>query len=1207
MGAVAELLRTKSDWASTALGDPANWPQSLKTAFGIALSSRFPMVLFWGEELSMLYNDAYAVILRDKHPTAFGAPARVAWAEIWDVIRPMLEKALAGEATWSEDQYLTMHRRGFLEEAYFTWSYSPITGESGAPAGVFTAVQEMTERVLSERRLAILRKLGEHPATTIDDACATAIRVLASNPNDVPFAAIYVAEGDAFRRVAGDACDDAWCLREVSDANAARRVERADVDLPGGPWPEPSRGAFVVPIAKPGEHAPYGVLVAGLSPRLSFDEKYESFLRLAAQQVASAISNAVAHEEERERAEALAEIDRAKTTFFGNVSHELRTPLTLMLAPIEDMLAGPLEPEERERAELLRRNALRLLKLVNNLLDFSRIEAGRVEASYEPTDLGALTSELASVFRSMIERAGLSFDVECDELREPAFVDRTMWEKIVFNLISNAFKFTFEGSIRVRVSVEEGFAQLEVADTGIGIAEDQLSRVFERFHRIEGARARSHEGSGIGLALVSELVKMHGGEITVKSARGEGTTFRVRVPLGSEHLREAGVREGARATASARPYIEEADRWGGAPVAFEKPASEASARILVADDNADMRDYVTRLLREHWSVVAVSDGAAALEAARQQRFDLVLADVMMPELDGFGLLRAMRAGESTKDVPIVLLSARAGEEAVTEGLRAGADDYMVKPFTARELLVRVTARLAAAKATRDRAQIYRAFMQVPFPVGVFRGPSHVIEAVNDAILDVWKKDASIVGKPLMDVLPELRDQAFPSLLDRVRRTGEPHRGLGEHARLAQRDGTMRDVYFNYVYAPVFDANGDDASGVRVIAFDVTEHMRTSSRLEAARDELDAMNRAKDEFLATMSHELRTPLNAMLGWASMLRADGADPARVKHGLAAIERNARAQARLVDDLLDIARIVSGKLHLSIERADIAMAIAGAADAVRPAADAKRVRLEIDLDPEIPPTMADAARLQQIVWNLLSNAVRFTPEGGRVAVTSRRSGSNAIIRVTDTGIGIAREHISRVFDRFRQIDSSMTRAHGGLGLGLAIVRYLTEAHGGVVEASSDGVGTGTTFTLTLPLREPMAPVIRRVTTARAKPSLANVRVLVVDDDSDSLFLLRAILESAGADVTTATRAHEALSAAGPFNVVVSDIGMPEMDGYSFIRELRTTNSTVPAIALTAYARNDDVRAALSAGFQQHFAKPVDPDALVAAIETWSSARAS
>jgi len=381
-------------------------------------------------------------------------------------------------------------------------------------------------------------------------------------------------------------------------------------------------------------------------------------------------------------------------------------------------------------------------------------------------------------------------------------------------------------------------------------------------------------------------------------------------------------------------------------------------------------------------------------------------------------------------------------------------------------------------------------------------------------------------------------------------------------------------------------------------------MRTSERLESARDELDAMNRAKDDFLATVSHELRTPLNAMLGWASMLKRDLSDTARMHQGLAAIERNAKAQARLVDDLLDIARIVSGKLHLSIERAEISAAILAAADAVRPAAAAKRVRLDLDLDPKIPPTMADGARLQQVVWNLLSNAVRFTPEGGRVTVTLRRSGSNAIIRVSDTGAGISRVHLSRVFDRFRQIDS---RAHGGLGLGLAIVRYLTEAHGGVVEAMSDGPGTGTTFTLTLPLREPTAQAVHVPPAALAKPSLANVSVLVVDDDSDSLLLLRAILEGAGARVTTATRAHEALSAVGPFNVVVSDIGMPEMDGYSFIRELRATDKTVPAIALTAYARNDDVRAALTAGFQQHFAKPVDPDALVAAIETWSAARPS
>jgi len=485
-------------------------------------------------------------------------------------------------------------------------------------------------------------------------------------------------------------------------------------------------------------------LVVGLSPRLPFDDDYRGFLELAAGHIATAIANARGREAERRRAEALAELDRAKTAFFSNVSHELRTPLTLVLGPVEEALDEAAEPAERQRLELIHRNALRLLRLVNTLLDFSRIEAGRVDASYELVDLPAYTAELASTFRSAFDRAGLVFEVDCPPLPGgiEVYVDRDMWEKVVFNLLSNAFKFTFEGVVRISVCApDDARIELTVADSGIGIAPEELPRLFERFHRVQGARGRTQEGSGIGLALVHELVKLHGGNVRVDSELGRGSTFAVTVPAGRAHLpaeRIGHLRALTSTALSAEPFVEEALRWlpdgelegaGSWPIAAYRPdqavAAARGARVLVVDDNSDMRDYLTRLLTPEYDVEAVADASSALEAVARRAPDLVLSDVMLPGCDGLGLLETLRANPATATVPVVLLSARAGEEAKVEGLRAGADDYLVKPFSARELLARAEShlRLAVLRAEVDaeRERRYRPSGAAAKPLNVSIG------------------------------------------------------------------------------------------------------------------------------------------------------------------------------------------------------------------------------------------------------------------------------------------------------------------------------------------------------------------------------------------------------------------------------------------------------------------------------------------------------
>ena len=570
-------------------GGPESWPQSLQTAVDILLSSRFPMWMAWGPQLTFFCNAAYRRdTLGRKYPWALGRPASEVWEEIWDDIGPRIDTVLAtGKATWDEALLLFLERSGYPEESYHTFSYSPLRDDAGAVVGMLCVVSEDTERVIGERRMATLRDLGSDPSVvrTEQETLEFAGRQLDRNRQDLPFTLTYLFDDDgatarlaastgiAAGHPAAPAALAAGDPDPVWPVAALLRGEPALVDLdgarfaglPAGAWSEPPVQALVAPLAQQGG-APYGFLVAALNRYRPLDEGYRAFVGLVAGHLAAGIASARSYQDQQRRAEELAELDRAKTTFFSNISHEFRTPLTLIMGPVQELqrLLADADPQVREELEVISRNGLRLGKLVNTLLDFSRIEAGRMQASYEPADIAQVTAELASVFRSAVDRAGLAFEVDCPPLPEPVYLDRGMWEKVVLNLLSNALKFTFDGSIRVAVRAEGGQAVVTVADTGIGVPEQEMPRLFERFHRIENARSRSNEGSGIGLALVQELVQLHGGTITASSTEGEGTTFTIRLPFGHAHLpADALVPAGHAATVSATadPFVQEALRW----------------------------------------------------------------------------------------------------------------------------------------------------------------------------------------------------------------------------------------------------------------------------------------------------------------------------------------------------------------------------------------------------------------------------------------------------------------------------------------------------------------------------------------------------------------------------------------------------------------------------------------------------------------------
>ena len=738
-GEMGALMRA-TDWSKTKLGPIDAWPQSLRTMLGVVLGSRFPMLLWWGPDLLHLYNDAYRPILRDKHPASLGAPAAEVWAEVWDVAGPMARSVQeGGPATWTEDLQLFINSGGIAEETYFTFSYSPVPGDDGRVGGILNTVQETTAKVQSERQIRMLAEVAGRAsqAKSEVEACHTVVEVLSGNTLDLPFVQLYaIDEGTAEPRlVAGNEQQGrAWPFPE------ARTEQEVVVE----------NRAIVLPLFLAGHAAPDGFLVAGLSPHRALDERYRRFFRSTANQVTNVIAKARAFEH-------LAEMDRAKTVFFSNVSHEFRTPLTLILGPVEDALAHAPRGLEGDNLEAVHRSALRLLRLVNSLLDFARIEAGRVQMTFVPTDLSRLTTDLASSFRSLVERAGLRLVVDCPPLREPVYVDPVQWEKITLNLVSNAFKFTLAGEIAVRLRAEGDRVVLSVRDTGSGIPTQELPRIFERFHRVEGATGRSFEGTGIGLSLVQELVHLHGGSVRASSVVGQGSTFEVSLPTGRAHLPADRVSEGGvqgEGSGGAAPYLLEASRWIGPEAEIEEPAAPSvsdGARVLVVDDNADMREYLGRLLATRWRVEVVADGESALASARANPPDLVLSDVMMPGLDGFGLLRALRGFAETNQVPVVLLSARAGEEALLEGLETGADDYLVKPFTARELLARVQTHLDLARLRRAWAQeLERANKELEaFSYSVshdLRAPLRAIDGFSHALLADYESKLDEQGR-----------------------------------------------------------------------------------------------------------------------------------------------------------------------------------------------------------------------------------------------------------------------------------------------------------------------------------------------------------------------------------------------------------------------------------------------------------------------------
>jgi PAS domain S-box-containing protein len=1238
-GGMSAAVREKA-WDTTVFGPIANWPQSLRSAVSICLGSSFQIAIYWGPDLALIYNDDWSPILGSKHPWALGRPAREVWPEIWDTIGPLFDSVMTtGRATRSTDQLLAMHRHGFTEECYFDYTFSPIRGEGGKVGGIFNAVVETTFRVINERRTGLLRDLNEMlgQATSVDRVYQIARAAFEEAQRDVAFALLYVVDesSNSLRKVISccgglpeHACaetmpvmSEPWPFDQVLDEGRVVHLrnlpKRLGATVRTQVWPEPVHEALLLPLAGFNVAAPDGVLICGVSPRLALDSEYRAFLERLASTIGSASMRARTVEQERRRADELARLDRAKTAFFSNASHEFRTPLTLMLAPLQDLLSSSDDEPSvaRQDLELMHRNGLRLLKLVNTLLDFSRIEAGRVDAAFEPVDLAQLTTDLASNYRSAMERAGLEFSIECPGLREPIYVDRDMWEKIVLNLISNAFKYTLHGSVTVRLSDRnDQEVELQVIDTGVGIPEEAMSKLFERFYRIENQQGRTLEGTGIGLALVQELVRLHGGSVSAESEVGRGTTFKVVLRKGQQHLdpdRIAAPRALATTAIRAEAFVEEALRWLPESSSSVNTAQsndvavlEQRMRLLIADDNADMRSYLERLFGSHNDVQVVSDGEAAWAALEAFSPDVLLTDVMMPKLDGFGLLKRIRQSERFRHLPVIMLSARAGAEASSDARAAGADDYVVKPFAARELAARINAvwRMAALRqqslaALQQSERMFRMIAdQAPVMIWL-AGQDGKVTYLNARWYEYTGQvppSAEGLGW-LQNVHPEDRAR-IEQADEEVART---RRAFRFEYRLCSADGTYRWMLDSGI--PRFDANGEFDGFIGSVV-DVTQHREAEHVLRRSNAELEALVAQRTEefrkaeealrqaskmeaigqLTGGIAHDFNNLLTVVIGNLDSVQRRAAGDAgadRLKRAADNAMAGAKRAAALTQRLLAFAR----RQPLDPKPTDLSRLVTSMIELLTRTLG-ERIEIQTVFGAGLWRVEIDRNQLESALLNLALNARDAMPDGGKLTIETSNTfidelyvaktgemavGQYAVLAVSDTGHGMGADVLARVFEPFF---TTKPVGHGS-GLGLPQVYGFVKQSGGHIKVYSE-VNGGTTVKIYLPRMS--RDVDEESETTQAEPLIDgshNESVLVVEDEAAVREYSCEILRELGYRVLEAKDGNHALHVLERepnINLLFTDVGLPGMTGRELAGRAREMRPGLKVLFTTGYARN-------------------------------------
>jgi signal transduction histidine kinase len=1149
-GDTGRLIATK-DWTKTSLGSIDQWPQSLINNVSLCLQSRFPMVIYWGEGFRMIYNDALIQILGDKHPSAMGEYGLVILDEIKSIIGPLLQRIMeGGESIWAVNSLLPLMRKGFIEECYFTFSYSATRDENNDIGGVFCAVVETTSNLLDKRRLTLLKELSRATkAGSTKEAFKLIGAAISICPEDIPFSMLYMfdsnnvltlqactgleygADASPWSLVVdgADQSSDIWAQSSAlknSSLTIIEDIRKKFGLLPGSPWPEPMETAAVTPIQW--NRQSRGILIVGISPRLKFDDQYKDFLELVVGNISQVLGTVEAFEEQKRIAEELALVDKAKTLFFTNVSHEFRTPLALMIGPLADSLNDvnhPLDNLQRERQLMIQRSTNRLLKLVNGLLDFARIEAGKSQITFRPTDLRKLTREICSLFEPVMKQASLEYILDINPIDHPIYVDVDCWEKIVLNLISNAFKFTMQGAIKVSLFNSDGFVQLTVKDTGVGIRNDQLLHIFERFYRIEDSQGRSYEGSGIGLALIQELVKLHHGDIQVESTFGQGTCFTVNIPVGKSHLPADKIQEIVNTEVSdiSIAFIEECrglimsdDNSSKMELDSINHPFDSKSRILLVEDNADMRSYAKNILQQHWTVQTASDGESAYELACNDPPNLILSDIMMPKLDGFGLLRKIRSNSNTSRIPMILLSARAGEESKIEGLEKGADDYLVKTsFSEKELVARVRNHIELGQL---RANLETEVAKATLELSQFN--SELFEFIDVICHEIRNPLHGMLGnwQLLMDKLMELEIE------------------------LHEQSNTPENIY-SWVKSNISDMNSYMASIKECI-------MHQTNVMEDAvlRTQLSRKNYNKNPSFVNL-----------------------------HGV----------------VLDTISAIATKIDLkpfSIKYNTISPTTKGLIDIQSTKYILKSVLIHLisNSNPGRSTITINQLRKQNIVWFDLESSNTVLDKSGTQALLSDSSVFSKTLGSTYYDTAMSLTLSNKLIDIIGGDRISMTcRKHGTINFmfGIPCNQYNDDID------YDDHV-------INLP-KEYNSPKLLPSTTKR---------VLIVEDNQINQTLCNALLRKQGYECVSAFNGKEAVEKfkSQNFDLILMDVSMPIMDGITattkireYEKQLGSIKSQVFIVGLSAYSQQETIDRAFEAGMNNFITKPATFNKIIRIIE--------
>ncbi|WVQ90544.1 hypothetical protein IAS59_004324 [Cryptococcus gattii] len=1324
-----DVLMEQTDWSKTPLGPVERWPQSLKTIVGLVLNYPHQCCLWWGEELTLIYNEPYAQAIH-KHPDIFGMSGPVAWSEIWNSIGPLSELVLSGTPVWKEDDFLLFkqlpHQGKGVWEEYHTWMWVPVLQEDGTFGGLWNATVRTTKKVLAERRTATVREMGQRTsiARTMDEFNAAICEILESNPRDIPFAALYRVESaspskgknqtntaEITKNDPNEVQIDVTLVGEVgipenhpstpSSMSFPIRQRCSSSRIPQGLNSSPALSV----ISSTGgiSHSPLGGIGAGEKGHLMRSMSHSFKCKL----LTSGIAAVRSYEAERLRLDELAALDRAKSLLFSNVSHELRTPLTLISGPIDDLLMETKDGPKKEMLLMARRNLRRLSRLVSTLMDVSRLEAGRLKGTFRPVNLGIMTRDLAVLFKSTIEKAKLKYIIELDTSPENVFVDPEHWEKIVFNLIGNAMKYTMTGFVKIDLHYSSGQAILTVQDSGVGIPRSDIHLIGERFHRVQSV-SRCHEGTGIGLSLTKELISLHGGVLEIESFTEDesvdgshGSTFRVKIPIGSDHLPFEAIDTGRMSNMPQLTYgqglVDEAMQWvrdreTGSVVSSDESSSARTGEssgmgsgkpidpntlyfqkedvIMLVEDSADTRRYMKSIFSQYCQVVEARDGQEALELCQKRMPDLIISDVMMPRLNGFELLAALKKSKDLNMVPVIMLTARGADESKVSGIMAGAEDYLAKPFNAREIVARAHMQLQLGKKRRhfeeafeERTAELRALAEFS-PVGIFRADQNGnITFANSA----WYKMSGYpMNEPVVDwvdviIAPhELYQWPLDHCVDTV-----SHGSVGLKGLL----GCVTDITERKAH----------------------EESQRRQVIEAEQRRLDAEEaKRQQELLIDITHEIRNPISTLLHCSSLVKTNLLSlqeqlhiaiahhlpftPTRqlmnnIEEDLEALEsiyQCGLTQERISNDVLSLGRIQLDMLQMFDVEFDLTKEAQNIISIFQNEARMKRISLSLKTGDNIKKlgirrVKADLVRLNQITTNLLSNAIRFTsastirrievrtdisfdpPEEGTCAVAKNVLSQPSILKddepvfvfleVADTGPGLSKDECQKLFQRFSQVSPKTHTIFGGSGLGLFVCRKLAELMGGSIEVVSER-GKGSVFRFYIKAKAcRTSPATNSGLEAEMKAQRKTARyfgltrkphVLIVEDNLINQTVLARQLKHCNLTCDVASNGQEALekirkaSSIGDesedqaFDCVLMDLEMPIMDGLTAVKHIREEENAGKlkknlVIALTGNARQAQIDLAKMTGMDEVVIKPYRLDDLLQKIDLMMKIRAA